>query len=518
MQQDSRTTNVIRNISSGMFAQGMQMLLSFVTRTVFINFLSAEYLGINSLFSNVLAMLSLTELGITSAFIYELYKPLSENNKTQIAVIIKYFKKAYHWVGIIIFISGLLLIPFLNQIIAKKPINIIEDIRIIYLFFLFNSASGYFFSYKISLLDADQKISVSILNSVKFLIIQNVLQILVLVFTQNFLFYLSVQLLVQLLSNFWISRIVDKKYPFLSEHNHLRIEASIRKNIVKNVKATFLQKIGLVLVNGTDNLFISYFVGLAILGKFSNYVMLFSLANGILMIIFANLKSSVANFVTKEPIERQREVFRTINFLNFLFFGISSLLIFFCINDFVNIWIGEKYILPMNITLFLAVNFFMVGMQNSFWTFKSAFGFFTYGKYLVMVTAIINLFLSYFLGRTFGIVGILVSTAIARIVTNFWYDPYIVLKNGLKQNPIHYLLRFSLYIFVLGLAYYISWFILRNFVQHNLISLATKFFTTLIISLILILLFFGKSVEIQKTLEFLKNFKRFSNLKKAKKT
>lgn len=497
-----------------MVAQIVQMVLGFVTRTIFLKYLSAEYLGVNSLFSNILSMLSLAELGLTSAFLFELYKPLSENNKPQIAVIIKYLKKTYQIVGLVVFVTGLVLIPFLDQIIAHKPQTVVEDIRILYLFFLFNSASGYFFSYKISLLDADQKISVSTLNSVKFLIIQNLLQIVVLVFMQNFLLYLTVQLLVQLFSNFWISRIVDKKYPFLSEHNHLKIDAAVRNRITKNVQASFLVKIGGVLVNGTDNLFISYFVGLALLGKFSNYVMLFAMVNSILMIIFASIKSSVANFVVKESLERQREIFQTLNFLNFLCFGISALLILFCINDFIKIWVGSQYVLSDKIPVLLAVNFFMVGMQNGFWTFKGAYGFFNYGKYMVLGTAVINLVLSYFLGSQAGIVGILAATAIARLTTNFWYDPFVVLKHGLKQNPLFYMGRFLYYLLVLALIFGGSRLIFKNLELTGILSVIVRFFITLLVSAVMIFIFFARSSEVQKTLLLLQNFNPVSKFRK----
>lgn len=505
----SRLNNSAKNISFGFIAQIIQMVLGFVSRTVFIKYLSAEYLGVNSLFSNILSMLSLAEFGLTAAFVYELYKPLSENNKPQIAIIVRYLKKTYHIVGLVIFITGLVLLPFLDQIIAHKPATVTEDLRILYLFFLFNSASGYFFSYKISLLDADQKISLSTINAIKFTIIQNVLQILVLVFTQNFLFYLAVQLLVQLFSNFWISRIVDKKYPFLSESNHLKIDVEVRKRIRKNVQASFLSKIGGVMVNGTDNLFISYFVGLALLGKFSNYVMLFALVNSMLMIIFANIKSSVANLVTKESLERQREVFRTLNFLNFIFFGTSALLIFFCINNFISVWVGEQYVLPTDIPFLLAINFFIVGMQNGFWTFKGAYGFFTYGQYLVLGTATINLILSYFLGLQYGIVGILAATAIARFFTNFWYDPYIVLKFGLKENPLVYAWRFLKYILVLSLIFICCYLTFGIFSILGVGAIVMKFMITVSISSICIFLFFGKSKEMQKVLILFQTVKKF---------
>jgi O-antigen/teichoic acid export membrane protein len=501
---NSRTSNSFRNISSGLVAQSIQMVLGFVSRTVFIKYLSAEYLGVSSLFSNILTMLSLAELGIASAFIYELYKPLSEKNQEQTAVILRYFRKAYYTVGIIVFITGLILIPFLNNIIAEKPVTITEDIRLIYLLYIISTSSSYFFAYKVSMLDADQKISVSTFNNMKFLIGQNIVQILVLIFTHNFLLYLVVQIVSQLLSNIFISRIVDRNYAYLLKYKDIKIKPEVKKNIITNVKAAFFTKIGGVLVNGTDNIFISSFVGLALLGKYSNYVMLFGLISSFLMIIFANIKSSVAHFIINENLEKQREIFHTINFLNFLCFGLSSLFIYFCINDFITLWIGNNYVLPSFIPLMLAVNFFMVGMQNGFWTFKGAYGFFRHGKYMVLGTAGINLVLSYFMGKEYGIAGIITATAIARLLTNFWYDPYIVLRKGLKQNPVQYLYRFCTYVLVLLISAVSVYFIFRVIDLQIWLQIILKVIIISIITIIVLFVILGRSSEFKNSVLFLK--------------
>lgn len=505
----------MRNISTGFISQIIQMVLGFVSRTVFIKYLSAEYLGVSSLFSNILSMMALAEMGIASAFIYELYKPLSSKNEEQTAVVLRYFRKTYAIVGIVVFITGLLLMPFLNDIIAEKPASITEDIRVIFLFYIVSTASSYFFSYKMSLLDADQKISVSTINNIKFLIGQNIVQIVILIFTQNFLLYVGVQILSQFLSNLYISRKVNQQYPFLSEHKHVKISPEVKNNVIKNVKAAFLTKIGGVLVNATDNVFISMFVGLALLGKYSNYVMLFGLISGFLMIIFANIKSSVAHFVINESLDRQRQLFKTLNFLNFVCFGVASLLIYFCINDFIEIWIGTAYVLTANIPLVLAINFFMLGMQNGFWTFKGAYGYFQFGKYMVLGTAAINLVLSYILGKEYGIVGIITATLIARLFTNFWYDPFIVLTKGLHQNPWKYLSRFLLYLFILCSVAGLIYGVFRVVHFALWLQLLLKFFLTLTFSFLLIFLFMKNTEEMKSSLTFVNNLPLIKRLFKA---
>lgn len=383
MNEKSRTSNSLMNISSGILAQIIQMVLGFISRTIFIKYLAIEYLGVSSLFSNILSMLSLAELGLGAAFVYSLYKPLAEGNKTEITTIIKFYKKTYIVVGIFIFITGLALLPFLSNIIPEKPATIVEDIRLIYLIYIFNTGSSYFFSYKVSLLDADQKMAVATKNYIKFSVVQQLLQIIILIVTSNFILYLLTQSVMQFLSNFHISKIVDKTYPFLRENNHLKIDKDVKNKIVSNVKATFFAKIGQVLVTGTDNLFINYFVGLAVLGKYSNYLMLMAMVSGMVMIIFTNLKSSIANVIVKETLEKQREIFQV---LNFWLFGLCAVIFIFSVEDFISMWIGRQFLLPSYIVLMMAVSFFMVGMNNGFWTFKAAFRFFNEGKYMVTGT------------------------------------------------------------------------------------------------------------------------------------
>ncbi len=505
MNKSSRTANSVKNITFGLISQVIQMILGFITRTVFIKYLAVEYLGVNSLFTNIISMLSLAELGIGSAIIYSLYKPLSDKNEYEIATILQFYKKVYISIGTFIFFTGLLLIPFLDHIIPQKPISITEDIRFLYFIFLFNTASSYFFMYKASLLEADQKNAITTTNTTVFLIIQNVVQIVVLVLTKNFIFYLLVQLFCNLASNYRITQIVDKQYKFLSKYKKEKVDNSLKKLILSNTKATFYTKIGGALVNGTDNLIINYFVGLTILGKFSNYIMLTAIATNFLVIVFSNVKSSIASVTVKEDKQKQVALFEVMNFANFWLYGLGALFIVILLNDFITIWIGKNFTLSFNVSVMIGINFFMIGMQNAFWTFKSVYGFFEQGKYLVLLTAAINLILSFCFGYYYGIFGVLLATAIARLVTNFWYDPYIVLKLGLQINPKFYVLKFIKYLVLLIVSVALIFFISQYLNFSLIINFIVKIILCLVITNGLIFLTY------KNTPEFLKIKQLFGN-------
>jgi O-antigen/teichoic acid export membrane protein len=495
MNDNSRLSNSIKNISFGLISQVVQMILGFVSRTIFIKYLAVEYLGVNGLFSNILSLLSLTELGITSAILYALYKPLAEKDEKKLAALVHFFSKVYRNIALIIAVAGLILVPFLHQIVENPPKQIQQDLELIYLLFLFNTVSSYFLQYKLSLLHADQKSYEVSKNSIFVFTIQNILQILVLVFFQNFIFYLIVQSVMQLSGNLIISNKVNKQYPFLKKYKDEKVDADLKKQIYNNVKATGVVKISGLLVNSTDNIILNYFSGLAMVGLLSNYNLLIGLASGLIIQVFANIKGSIANINVSESHEKIVQTFETINFANFWIYGLATIGVIFLLNDFITIWIGTKYVLPFSVVIALALNFFMMGMQNAVWTFKTTFGIFRQGQYVVFFTALINLALSFWLGSIFGLAGILYATALARLITNTWFDPYLVYKIALKLNPLDYFKKYIEYILVISFVLAILFGVSFMFTKVNMLFLIIKFVICLVITNGIIFYFYRNKPE-----------------------
>lgn len=495
MNRNSRLSNSIKNISFGLIAQAIQMVLGFVSRTIFIRYLAVEYLGVNGLFGNILSLLSLAELGITSAIVYALYKPLAEKDEKKLAALIHFFAKVYRNIAIIIAFFGLALIPFLHQIVENPPKQILQDLELIYLLFLFNTVSSYFLQYKLSLLHADQKSYVVSKNNIFVFIIQNILQILVLVLFQNFIFYLIIQSVMQLSGNLFISNKVNKQYPFLKKYENEKIDAESKKRIYSDVKSVAVMKVSGLLVNSTDNIILNYFSGLAMVGLLSNYNLLIGLASGLIMQVFANLKGSIAHINVTESHEKKVQTFETINFANFWIYGLASVGVIFLLNDFITLWIGTKFVLPFSVLVALALNFFMMGMQNAVWTFKTTFGIFKQGQYVVFFTAIINLILSFWLGSYYGLAGILFATAFARLVTNTWFDPYLVYKIALKLNPMEYFKKYIEYVVVIAIILSVLFGINYLLPKINIFYFIFKIILCLLITNALIYYFYRSKPE-----------------------
>ncbi|WP_298139040.1 hypothetical protein [Flavobacterium sp.] len=505
MNSSSRLSNSIKNISFGLFAQTTQMVLGFVTRTIFIRFLAVEYLGVNGLFSNILTLLSLTELGITTAIVYSLYKPLAEKDERKLAGLVNFFSKVYTKIALIVAALGLLVVPFLNQIVENSPQKIKEDLIFIYLIFLFNTVSTYFMQYKQSLFHADQKSHIISKYNIFVFLFQNLFQIIVLVLFKNFILYLLIQSFFQIVSNFIISRKVAQHYPFLKKYKAEKVDKETKNKIFSNVKSTGLIKVGGLLVNSTDNLILNYFSGLILVGFLSNYVLLIGLASGLIVQVFSSLQGIIGNINVTESKEKQISTFNFINFANFWIYGMTTIGIAFLMNDFIKIWIGVKFLLPIEIVIALAINFYMFGMQSAVWSFKSSYGFFKQGQYLVILTAVLNLILSFILGYYFGLLGILIATAIARLVTNCWYDPYIVFKLGFNLSPMIYFKKYLKYLFLVIISIAVL-FGINHFISFDgIFGLVFKLVLVLVIPNILIFFAFKNATELLSCYQIIKS-------------
>lgn len=444
MSKRSRTEHSILNIVTGLGGYALNTVLGLVCRMVFTRTLAEEYLGVSGLFSNILTMLSLAELGIGSAIVYALYKPLAEDDQPKIASLVKFYGECYRVIGIVVAVIGLALMPSLKLLINGNT-TIRESIYLIYGLYLFNTASSYFFSYRASLITAAQENYIVVGVSYIITIAQSIFQMIWLWVTHQYLGYLIIQCIGGLVYNITISCIARKKYPYIAAKSIAPLDKSEKYHLIRNVRALVIWKLSGLLVNSTDNIIITYFSGLATVGLSSNYTLLSGTLNSLLNQLFSGISASVGNLNAIESNEKKKHMFYTLNLANFWMFGWASIGIFVTSSDIVHLMFGEKYILPMNIPFVLALNFYMVGMQSTVWTYKNTMGLFRQGRYLLIVTAAINLICSIWLGNMWGLFGILFATAISRALTNTWYDPYAVFKYGFGESCIPYFARYLLY-------------------------------------------------------------------------
>lgn len=452
--------------------QIIAMIIVFPTRMIFVKTLGTDYLGINGLFTNIISVFSLADLGIGSAIVFSLYKPIAEKNFMKISALMNFYKNAYRIIGLIVLLSGLVVMPFLPRIMLDKPT--IEYMYFIFLLFVLNSVVSYFYAYKRSIVIANQKNY--IVNSIHYiaLIAVNLIQMYVLVVTKNFILYLILQIVFSFLENIIISYIANKMFPFINKKESLGLED--KKNIYANVRAIMLHKFGSVVMLSTDNIVISSFIGVYWVGLYSNYYLITNALIAITNQVFNSVTASVGNLIVEEKKTKNQKVFNNLLFANFWLIGICSICLWQLINPFIDIWLGNKYLLNKSIVFLIVSNFYVLGMRNATLTFKSAAGLFRPDRYKPIVEAVLNVILSILLAREFGLAGVLLGTLISTLLTSFWIEPHIVYKHIFESSIMVYFRKYINYfltvILTSSLTSLISnYLIIPNSVLSNIIRL-----------------------------------------------
>lgn len=499
----SRTSNSIKNIKYAMIGQIMIILVNFLTRTVFARVLSAEYLGLNGLFSNILSVLSLAELGVGSAIIYSMYKPLADKDELKLKALMNFYKKIYSVIGFFIFSVGVGLTPFLLAFIKDVP-NI-PYIKTIYVLYVANSAFSYLFSYKRSFLIADQKKYIDSFYQYAFYLIRNVLQIIILLTTKNFLLYLIIQIIITVVHNVTISAKTDRLYPFLKEKNDVKMDKEDTALIVKNTRALVMHKIGGVLVLGTDNLIISKFVGIVEVGLYSNYVMIIMALDQAIEVVFQSLTSSIGNLGVTENGDKKIFVFKTINLIGFWIVSFVSICLFILFNPFINLWLGAEYLFPSSVVLLIVINFYFSGRRRSVLTFKDALGLFWYDRYKPLFESSINLIFSLVLVQYFGIGGVIIGTIVSALTVCLTVEPYVLYKYGFKISSKSYYLEYAMHTLITIVVGAITWVICTLFSDATFGSFLGKLIVSVIIPNLIFIIIFWKTQEFQYLMGILKN-------------
>lgn len=504
MKQRSRTTYSVLNITAGMAGYFLNTIMGFVCRMVFVRCLPPEYLGISGLFSNILSMLSLAELGIGSAIIYALYKPIAQNDERKIAMIMAFYAKAYRVIGVVIGVVGLAMMPFLHLIIGEEP-QIKENLYVIYVVYLFNTCLTYFFSYKGSLITAFQRNYVQLSVSYIITITQSILQIGALLLFKEYMFYLGIQTLGTIAYNIIISQKASHDYPYIKAKNIEPLSKEEKKSLFWNIKALTIEKISERLVNSSDNIIISYFGGLISVGLASNYILLSTVVESLTKQIFSGLVASVGNLNAVEDKESSYRFFNIFQFAAFVVFSWTSIGIAFASTDLVTLFFGEKYVLGIEIPIILGLNFYIVAMNMAANVYRSTLGLFKYGQYILIITAGLNIVFSIWLGSIWGLFGIFAATSIARLLTNAWYIPFQIFRHGLERKASDFFIPYIKY-FILFLVEGVACYYVCGLIKINIVVDAVlKILVCTVIPLGLAVLFYRNTVEYSYLIQKLKS-------------
>ena len=438
-----RTKYSILNVTTAWIGQLSVLLFQLFNRFVFVRTLSAEYLGVSGLFSNVLSLLAFAELGVGSAMTFSLYVPLVQHDNEKIKSLMRFYRNAYRVIGCVILIGGLLMLPIYPMFIAETPD--IEHLDLIYMLYVINSAVTYFYSYKRSLIISDQKKYVDSIVCYSRSAMMNILQVVVLLTTHNFIFYLLCQFVCQFIENLVISKIADKMYPYLKGKNVSHLGKEDLKMIRRNVTALVSHKIGSMVVNGTSSILISRFLSLTVAGLYSNYLMISNAVSTIVGQAFSAITGSVGNLEASEDPGKILSVFHKVYYFNFILIGFCSICLLCLFQPFMLIWVGESYLLDNITVVVLVVNFYFNGMRRAILIFRDASASYYYDRWKPLVESVINLTISIVLIQRFGLAGLLVATTISTLSTCSWVEPFVLYRHVFFEKFSDFLKRFFLY-------------------------------------------------------------------------
>lgn len=494
----SRTHYAVLNTSISSVIFVINTILRFITRSVFIYFLGKSYLGVNSLFTSIIGVLSLSELGIGGAIVYSLYKPLAEDDHVKIKSLIVLYKKIYRIIGLTIAGLGLLLLPFIPEITNHSQL---PHLTLIYLLFLFNSVSSYFFAYNGSLLSADQKGYIITLNNFIFSLLTFVFQVVFLIFTKNFIIYLLISIFFTMTGNIILMLKAHREYRYLDKVEAQPLDSDTISVLKKITAGNLMDRIGGTVVDTTDNIYISIFVGLGVVGVYNNYILVATALQSFIEQISSSITGSLGNLAASDDGDKAYNVFLKHNFINFglMYFCIIGLLTL--LQDFIRLWVGESYILPVTTLVLIVIKLALKIYRNTSLTFISAYGLSWNTRWKVVVECILNVGLSAFflIPLHLGLNGVLLGTIFSTILVVEWWEPYAVFKYGIKKSIFNYVKIAFLQFLSLTIACIIVYWIVQHIVVTGWIMLFVKGFIVVLLSLIIFVIIFGRSEEFKYT-------------------
>ena len=451
-----RTEKSLRNFIFAVASQVITVALSFITRTCLIYCLGIEAVSINGLFTEVITALSLAELGVGSAIVYNLYKPLAEGDHQKVSQLMNLFRKAYRIIALATLVIGVSLTPWLHLFIRDLSYDM-SYIRLIYLMFVFQSVVSYLFSYKIALLEADQNAYIFTKISTVFRIVGTVLVLIILLVTRKYIFFLGANILLVILTNAYASHVVDQKYPYIDKKEKLPKEE--RSQIFGNIRNIFVKQFAGRVVDSTDNLLISSLVSTLLVGYYSNYLVVIGVFKQLTDRMMNAAMASMGNLFVTERTENKIETLNRLTFIFYVFASIAAVGTFACVQPFITLWLGDEYLLNYSVVAILCL---LLVTEITYKPLSSAMhlsGFFEIGRNISFVSAIVNLAVSIVLGMRIGMIGIFIGTMCTytiEIITKIHYLFKLYFKESSLRYVFFWIRMLSVYIVETIIIYIIN--------------------------------------------------------------
>ena len=508
MNNLTRTQLSKRNFSVSVGSRLVVMIANFVSRTVFVRTIGAEYLGLGGFFGNIFSLLSLCELGFGAAVCQTLYKPIAQNDEYAVSGIMAFYAKISKIIASVILVLSIFVIPFMDKLVKSK-IDI-SQIICAYILFCLHGFVSYLLVPKKMLVICDQRLYVVAGVRCVFSVISLVIQCMVLVKTGNYLVYLCARIMLVVFEDLLVNAYADKKYHFLSVKN--TITTTYKNEIYSKVKALVFHKSGGVLSRCTDSLLISFFAGLHGMAKYSNYALVIGTIAALFDVAVNSLSASIGNLGASEGGKKSEMVMRRLYFINFCLVTVCCSVIVSTLNQIIELWMGKEMVFSDFEMLIIVASFYFSCIRDPVQIFVSSFGLFRQSRMIPIFRAILNLVFSVFFIRKIGIAGVFLGTVLSTVFAPLPWEVYVLYKYGFKENSRPFQKEMAGYIGFSFMSCAVGFYVTYKFPQ-SISGIVFRMITSVVVFCVLVLIMYSNSQHLKFAVGFLKNFFAKNNKK-----
>lgn len=431
--EESRQKNALLASTAGLVEQVCSIVSVFVFRTIFLSVLSKEYLGIEGLFTNILQLFSLAELGIGNAVIFRMYKPFAEKDVNGIAAYTRFYKNVYCGIAIFIGLMGACLFPFIEKIVNASEVPSDVNLQLVYVLFVLQSIASYCFVYKQAVVSADQKgYIVSVLNTVVN-IVKVVVKIIILIVTREYELVLFGGIVATIVINWFFSLWISKQYKEIFRNNS-RLTKEQRQDIIKDTTALMTHKVGYVVLTSTDNIVLTKMVSLAAVGIYANYSTIVTAVSNLLGRLMNSFIPTIGNFILQHEKKEVEQLYKKLLFVNMWFASLCTICLYVLLNPFIEVWLDESFLLTKFTVIIICLQFYVKACQIISNAFINGAGLFNRDRIRPLIESVINLVVSIVLAKEIGIAGVFIGTCVSSLLTSYWREPYLLYKNVFESN------------------------------------------------------------------------------------
>lgn len=434
--EDSRQKNAMLASVSAIFEQLISVASVFIYRTIFLSVLSKEYLGIEGLFTNILQLFSLAELGIGTTILYRMYKPFAEKNVNSISAHVRFYKNVYHGIAVITATIGLILFPFIESIVDASDVPGDVNLKLVYALFVLQSVASYLFVYKQSIIQANQRAYLVSTFTTTLTVINVIVKVVVLMVTRKYELVLMASIAITILTNWAFSVWITREYKEVFQ-NQTKLSKEEQKDIIKDTTGLMCHKVGFIVLTSTDNIVLSKMVSLAAVGIYTNYATITAAVSMLLTKMLNSFTPTIGNFIVNYEKDAVEDLYKKLLFVNFWFTSFCTVCLYVLLNPFIEIWLDNTFTLDMFTVMVICAQFYIKSSQTMNEAFINAAGLFTRDRIRPLIESLLNLVISIVLAKEIGIAGVFIGTCVSSLLTCFWRQPYLLYKHVFKNRPTY---------------------------------------------------------------------------------